>query len=455
MPTEIYLLKVGMTMTEGMVSEWYIPDGQQVEKGELLYALETEKVNLDVDAETSGTVKHLVDMGVNLQPGDVVGYIFEPGEEIPSDTSSLLSGSAQPTHKSDVAVPGPAITETVPRRASSSPSARRLAKELGVDCDSLVGTGPGGRIVDADVLTAHTGKGQTSAPAISSQEPVKASPLARRMASELGVDLTRVKGTGPRGRITKEDIEGYRIPAAATSASSAGQINPGVETLIPVKGMRRTIAQRMHSSLQTSAQLTIDMQVEMNDAVRLREQLIKEWQLEGVKPTYTDIVVCAVAKALPKHPFMNSQFRETEIALLADVHVGIAVALPDGLVVPVIRNADRLSLKETARESARLALAAREGKLGLDDYAGGTFTVSSLGMFGVDACTPILNEPQSGILGVNRIYDGVAWQGDQPVKAKRMNLSLTLDHRVLDGAPAAGFLAAVKELLMEPYRLLI
>ena len=219
--------------------------------------------------------------------------------------------------------------------------------------------------------------------------------------------------------------------------------------------MRKTIAQRMHSSLQNSAQLTMDMDVDMEYAVRLREQLIDEWQAEGIRPTYTDLIVRATAKALRAHPLMNSEMRETDIALLNEVHVGIAVALSEGLVVPVVRNADALSVKEIAVESSRLAAAARDGTLGLDDFAGGTFTVTALGMYGVDSFTPIINEPQAGILGVNRIFDGLSWQGEVAVKRKTMRLSLTWDHRVLDGAPAAEFLAGVRDLLEAPFRLLV
>jgi pyruvate dehydrogenase E2 component (dihydrolipoamide acetyltransferase) len=219
--------------------------------------------------------------------------------------------------------------------------------------------------------------------------------------------------------------------------------------------MRRTIAQRMHSSLQTSAQLTMDMEVIMDDSVKLREQLIAEWKAQEIRPTYTDLVVKAVAKALTVHPRMNSVFADEEITLPGEYNIGVAVALDEGLVVPVIRNADTLSLKEISLQSARLADLARQGKLGLDDYAGGTFTVSSLGMYGVDSFTPILNTPQTGILGVNRLYDGVEWDGDRPVKTTKMNLSLTWDHRALDGAPAAAFLSEVKMLLGSPYRLLV
>ena len=442
MPKEIYLLKVGMTMTEGMVSEWYIADGQQVNKGEMLYALETEKVNMDVDAEFDGKVKHLVQAGEMMEPGDVVGFIFEDGEEIPGNLSAIpvqqnsVIGAVEPGSKPGSEPETQPVVKGVPgnkdNRVKSSPAARRLAKELGVDFTTLTGTGPGGRIIEADVQAVAT-------------TVVRASPLAKRLAEQKGVNIASIKGSGPGGRIVEADIEAAAI---TSSTSIAGET-------IALKGMRKTIAQRMFTSLQSSAQLTMDMEASMDDAVRLRESLIDEWQGEQIRPTYTDLVVKAVAKALKSHPLMNSQLGETEITLLSDIHVGIAVAVPDGLVAPVIRDADELSVKEIAVESSRLATLARNGTLGLDDYAGGTFTISTLGMYGVDSFTPIINTPQAGILGVNRIFDGVAWDGDRPLKAKKMNLSLTWDHRVLDGAPAAEFLAQVCTLLANPYRLLV
>ena len=442
MPKEIYLLKVGMTMTEGMVSEWYIADGQQVNKGEMLYALETEKVNMDVDAEFDGKVKHLVQAGEMMEPGDVVGFIFEDGEEIPGNLSAIpvqqnsVIGAVEPGSKPGSEPETQPVVKGVPgnkdNRVKSSPAARRLAKELGVDFTTLTGTGPGGRIIEADVQAVAT-------------TVVRASPLAKRLAEQKGVNIASIKGSGPGGRIVEADIEAAAI---TSSTSIAGET-------IALKGMRKTIAQRMFTSLQSSAQLTMDMEASMDDAVRLRESLIDEWQGEQIRPTYTDLVVKAVAKALKSHPLMNSQLGETEITLLSDIHVGIAVAVPDGLVAPVIRDADELSVKEIAVESSRLATLARNGTLGLDDYAGGTFTISTLGMYGVDSFTPIINTPQAGILGVNRIFDGVAWDGDRPLKAKKMNLSLTWDHRVLDGAPAAEFLLEVCTLLANPYRLLV
>ena len=461
MPREIYLVKVGMSMTEGMVSEWFVPDGGTVKKGELVYALETEKVNLDVDAEYDGTVKHMVEVGVMLKPGDVVGYIFETGEEIPADFSGVVGSSSEANaveesitdhlETSSVSMSGaPAVQrEESGGHIKSSPAARRLAKELGVDYQVLQGTGPGGRIVEADVMAASKDGVISATPPVN----VKASPLAKRLAAEKGIDLTRIIGTGPGGRIVQADIEAAPVSVTRSSPVLADGPLPGDR--IPIRGMRKTIAARMHHSLMESAQLSMDMEVLMDDAVKVRTSLVEEWADEGIRPSYTDFVIKAAARALTKHPLMNSQFGADEILLMGEVNVGMAVALPEGLVVPVIRHADQMSLKEVALESSRLARAARDGSLGLDDYAGGTFTVTALGMYGVDSFTPIINEPQSGILGVNRIYEGVEWDGDKPVKTQKMNLSLTWDHRALDGAPAAEFLAEVRDLLAAPWRLLV
>ena len=450
MATEVYLVKVGMNMTEGVVEEWYIADGERVEEGELLYRLETEKVNLDVDAEASGIVKHIVAEGEPKEPGDIVGYIFADGEEIPADLGASAAPAAEAAEPAPAAAaPVAAATPAAPAqgeggRLLSSPAARRLAGELNVDITTVTGTGPGGRIVEADVQAAAA-----AAPAAAGGP---ASPAARKLARELDVDLTTVSGTGPGGRITRDDVEVAAAtpqPAAAAGLASAGA------TTVPVRGMRKTIAARMHDSLQSMAQLTMDMDVAMDDAVKLRGQLVDEWADDGVKPTYTDLVIRAVAKALEKHPLMNASWGDQEITLHGDVHVGMAVALPEGLIVPVVRHANRISVKDLAAETSRLAEATRSNQLSPDDLQGGTFTVSALGMFGVDSFTPIINAPQAGILGINRLRDDVAWDGDRPVKVQKMRLSLTWDHRVLDGAPAAEFLREVKLLLEAPFRLLV
>ncbi|MDE0193517.1 MAG: dihydrolipoamide acetyltransferase family protein [Gammaproteobacteria bacterium] len=399
MPSEIYLVKVGMTMEEGTVEEWYVADGGRVEPGEMLYRLETEKVNLDVDAETAGTVKHLADAGTTCKPGDVVGFIYADDEEIPEVLPTPKPGP-------DLAVANDTVADDKPKQPTAAKPRRA-----------------GGRIA--------------------------ASPVARKLAGELGVDLADVTGTGPRGRITKEDVQ------AAADAAANAPAGPLAGSSIPLTGMRRTIAERMHGSLRDTAQLTMDMEVAMDDAVKLRGDLVSEWESEGIRVTYTDLVLAAATKALGKHPAMNSALQDDALVRFEAVHIGLAVALDEGLIVPVIKDAQSKSLKEIATHSAELATRARDGKLTLDDVEGGTFTVTSLGMYGVDTFTPILNPPQAGILGVGRIYDGLRWEGETAVKSAMMRLSLTWDHRVLDGAPAAEFLRAVRDFLESPYRLLV
>lgn len=399
MPSEIYLVKAGMTMEEGTVEEWYVADGEHVEPGEMLYRLETEKVNLDVDAETAGTVKHLADAGTTCKAGEVVGFIYADDETIPDVLPT-------PKPKPDIAV----ASETGPEDKPKKPAVAKPRRA-------------GGRIA--------------------------ASPVARKLAAELGLDLADVNGTGPRGRITKEDVQ------AAADAAADAPAAPQAGSSTPLTGMRRTIAGRMHTSLRDTAQLTMDMEVAMDDAVKLRRDLVKEWEPDGIRVTYTDIVLAASTKALLKHPAMNSALQDDALIRFGSVHMGVAVALDEGLIVPVIKDAQSKSLKEIAAMSADLASRARDGKLTLDEVEGGTFTVTSLGMFGVDTFTPILNPPQAGILGVGRIYDGFRWEADTAVKAAMMRLSLTWDHRVLDGAPAAEFLAAVRDFLESPYRLLV
>jgi len=402
MATEIYLVKVGMSMTEGVVEEWYIADGDKVQSGEMLYRLETEKVNLDVDAEADGIVKHLVAEGITMEPGDVVGYIFADGEEIPADFGA----------------------------AGASPESP-------------------GQTVAADITEVATPTSQ-NVPAAGGPS----SPIARRLAREMGIDLTGITGTGPGGRITKDDVE-KAAAAPPGTGTDASPDTPSPVTTIPVRGMRKTIAERMQHSLLSMAQLTMDMDVNMDDAIKLRNQLVEEWSDQGVKPTYTDLVIRAAAKALTKHPRMNASWGDKDITLHGDIHIGIAVALDEGLIVPVIKHAQQITIKELAIESARLASAARSSSLALDDMQGGTFTVSALGMFGVDSFTPIINAPQAGILGINRIRDDVTWDADRAVKTQVMRLSLTWDHRVLDGGPAALFLSEVRALLEAPYRLLL
>jgi len=461
MPTDVLIPKLGMTMTEGTVAEWLVPDGAPVRAGDIVYRLETEKIEFQVEAESDGILRHLVPAGTTLPPGSVVGYILAPGEAPPAGAPAPAAPAAAAPQGAPGAPPPPPEAGRVP----ASPAARRLAAELGVALETVLGTGPGGRITEEDVRRAHAAAARPAAPAapppVAPAESPPATPVARALARELGIDLAAVRGTGPGGRITKEDVEAAAAARPAASPPSAPPVSapaaagaaPGQR--IPLRGMRKTIAERMHRSLQEMAQLTLGMRVRMDDALRLREQLIAEWQPEGIRPSITDLIIRAVARALRQHPALNARVEPDAIVLEPEVHIGMAVALDAGLVVPVIRNADTLHLRDLARETARLAEAARAGTLGLDDYAGQTFSVTSLGMAGVEFFTPIINPPNVAILGVGQVVDDIRWDGDRPLRARTLTLSLTVDHRAVDGAPGAAFLGTVRDLLEAPYRLLL
>jgi pyruvate dehydrogenase E2 component (dihydrolipoamide acetyltransferase) len=294
-------------------------------------------------------------------------------------------------------------------------------------------------VTEADVLRFVEEREKAPPPPM-----ILASPMARRLAKEHGVDLAEVTGTGSGGRITEKDVLAFveareKAPPPAAPARA-----------IPFIGMRQMIAERMTQSLQTMAQVTIHAEVDATELVRLREQLKEEFDL-----TYTDLLVKAVAKALKVHPILNAALVGDEIHLLGEIHIGVAVALEEGLLVPVVRDAARKTLQEIAQETRRLAQGAREGTLTVDEVTGSTFTVTNLGAYGVDGFTPIINPPEVAILGVGQIVDKPAIHDGQIVPRSIMVLSLTIDHRIVDGAPGAEFLRTVREILESPYRLLV
>jgi len=354
---------------------------------------------------------------------------------------------------------------------------RRLAAEHHIDLTGVRGSGVGGRILREDVVRLAQPASSDSAPVPPTAEapapeihapsgPVMASPAAKRLARDNGIDLATLTGTGPNGRIVAEDIEAALaappLPAPTPSnstpnASSSSSPTSPAET-IPFRGMRRTIGARMHESLQSMAQLTMAMDVDMTRAVALRQELIELWQDRDLRPTYTDFVIKAAALALRDHPRVNAELRDDAILLHPDIHVGFAVALDEGLIVPVTRHTDTLSLDQLAPLTADLAARARSGQLTPDDLTGGTFTVTSLGMYGVDVFTPIINPPQAAILGVGRIADRPVFIDDTGANIERrafMTISGTIDHRILDGAPGADFMRTVKHILEHPSRMLL
>jgi pyruvate dehydrogenase E2 component (dihydrolipoamide acetyltransferase) len=461
MSAQLVIPKMGMTMKDGTVTRWLVPDGADVAQGQPVYLLTTEKVETEVEADASGTLHHAVPEGTTLDAGATVGWLLGPGESPPEGaTAAAAPASVAPPPGGAPAGPAGAAARNG-ARLKVSPNARRVARELGVDVTGLAGTGPGGRIVSEDVEAAAAAP-PAAAPAAARSAEAPAppaptgvvSPLARRLADQLDVDLAVVAGTGPGGRITTDDVRSASADGGAPRRPD--EVHREGPTSIPLKGMRGVIAERMHASLRDMAQLSLGYDVDMDAAVALRSALVSAAEADGTAaPSYTDLVVAAVARALRRHPRLNAVVGDDAVEVQPDVHVGVAVALDEGLMVPVVRDADTLGLGALAAETRRLAERTRSGKLGLDEMSGGTFSVTALGMFGVDFFTPVVNPPNVAILGVGRVRDEVRWRDGVPVPGSALTLSLTIDHRAVDGAPAARFLQDVASLLQAPHRLLL
>ena len=456
MPTAVILPKLGMTMVEGTITEWYQQSGDAVQTGDLLFAFETEKVNYEVQAEAEGTLHVLVAATETVDAGAVVAQILAAGEEpapvaAPATAPAPAAAASAPAPAAAPAPDGGAAGDAPSEPGRASPAVKRLAASHGLDLATVHGSGVGGRILRTDVEEAAAA---TAAAPPAPAGPVKASPAAKRLAREHDLDLAGLTGSGPGGRIVVEDVEAALAAPTETAAAPA----PADAETFPYRGMRRTIGGRMHASLQEMAQLTMATDVDMTRAVDLRRELLDLWADRGLRPTYTDFVIKAAALALRAHPRLNAELRDDAIVLHPQIHVGFAVALDEGLIVPVTRDTDALPLDELAPISADLAVRARERRLGADDLTGGTFTVTSLGMYGIDVFTPIINPPQAAILGVGRISERPVFRGESGADVERrsfMTLSLTIDHRVVDGAPAAEFLRDVKGILERPSQLIL
>ncbi len=434
MAKAVIMPKFGMTMEEGTIIGWLKEEGQVVEKGEPLLEVMTDKIVMEVEAPASGVLKGIRAFADEVVPvAQVIAYIAAPGEEIEEEKE------AEPGVAVEVAALAPPA-----KRVRPTPTARRLAEESGVDLSRVAGSGPGGRITAADVRAYLE---RTAA----LLDRVRATPAARHLAKERGLDLKEVSGSGPEGVIIRADVAAFaaRKPAAApTPAAEEVQV-------VPLAGMRRVIAQRMQANAQTAPHITITMEVDMSEARRARERLLEPIQAEtGQRLSMTALLVRAVAATLKHHPFVNATLAGEEIRLLPWINVGVAVALEEGLIVPVIPNADRKSLAEITVALEDLVRRARQNELTPDEVSGGTFTISNLGMYGVDEFTAIINLPESAILAVGQVKDRpIALDGEVSIRPI-MKMSLSADHRVLDGAVAARFLADLKAALENPYLLI-
>jgi pyruvate dehydrogenase E2 component (dihydrolipoamide acetyltransferase) len=394
MITEVRMPKLGMAMKKGAVTKWLTAEGDAVQEGADLFELASEKITAVVPAPASGVLGRVVaELGAELPVGALLALIGDPGDAFPP--------------KEELAGVGSGSGSASPTAASPAPAA--------------------------------------AAPAAGEGAP--ASPAARRRARELGVDIALVPPSAPGKRIMVEDVEGFAAAAQAEPAEAA----PAPEgRVVPFAGIRKVVAERLTESLRTMAQVTISREVEAGGLVARRAALAAGFEAAtGVRLTYTDLLVELVAELLAEHPLLNATLTDQGIVCAPAVHMGVAVALEDGLIVPVIRDAGR-PLAEIARDRVDLAAKAQAGSLTLDEVEGGTFTISNLGSFGADAFTPIVNPPQCAILGVGRIVDKpVAVAGSVEVRPT-LWLSLTFDHRIVDGAPAARFLQQLGDRLGSP-----
>lgn len=393
MLTEVRMPKLGMAMKKGTLKRWIVAEGGAVEQGKPLLEVMTEKINAVVEAPASGLLGRVVaSPNTELPVGALLALIGQPGDVFPGAEELAVTPAAAPA-------------AAAPRAAAPATTAAQSAVSQ-----------PGAE--------------------------VPASPAARRLARDLDIEIAQVPPSAPGKRITTEDVEAF---AAAREAAPAPSV---AGPTIPFTGIRKVVAERLHESLQDMAQVTISREADVSGLVALRESLAPGFEAaSGIHLTYTDLLVEAVARLLTEHPLLNATLDGDTIVVSEAVHMGVAIALEDGLIVPVIRNSHCRPLREIATDRVELAARAQAGTLTLDEVEGGTFTISNLGAFGADSFTPIVNPPQCAILGVGRIVEKpLVVDGEVQVRPV-MWLSLTFDHRLVDGAPAARFLQALSDRL--------
>ncbi|MCL1849004.1 MAG: 2-oxo acid dehydrogenase subunit E2 [Clostridiales bacterium] len=470
MAYQLRLPKFGMAMESAKVLEWKKDVGDRIEKEEVVLIAENEKLTSDIVSMESGVLlEKVAQVGEKYLVGDLLAYLGEPGEATAGGTAgqapqALVASAAAPAASAVASAPAApaagASSAGSGERVKASPLAKKIAAELGVDLALVTGSGSGGRIEKADVEQfAEASKSAPTAAASSSDsgERVKASPLAKKVAAELGVNLALVTGSGSGGRIEKADVEQF-AEAAAPAPSAAAQApldlpQQPAYTEIPYTGIRQAVGANMLRAWTTIPMVTHHVKADAGAILAVREALNDGVEDRDSRVSVNDLLMKLTAVALTQMPALNASLTGDVIRVYKDVHLGMATALDNGLIVPVIRNADQKSLLQISKEAKDLAAKARSGNLLPDDVGGGTFTVTNLGGFGsVDEFTPIINPPEAAILGIGRAVDTPVVVDGEICIRPMIALSLTYDHRVLDGAVAAAFIKILMDLMAKPLR---
>lgn len=445
MAKPVIMPKLGFTLESSEIVRWLKQAGEAVEQGDPIVEVTTDKVNMEVEAPVTGILD-----GIRFQEGAVVPvtqvicFIRAPGEP-PMDAQAPGQGQAETTPATEQP---PALPEAAAQaqpeaiaETRATPVAAKLAQDKGVDLNLVRGTGPGGRITKHDVEAFRPAEA-------SGTDKVRAVPAARKLAHDLGIELANVDGSGPQGRIQSADVRAEQAKRAQPTAT-AGPFT--ITKRIPLTGIRRTIATRMQKSAQDAPHITFDADIDVTAAQDLRVRINNLLRKEQPRVSLTAIIVKACAWALQRHPLINSRLDGQEIQLIQEINIGIAVALEEGLIVPVVNGIDRKGVTEIANDIAQVAERARQGRLKAEDLGGGTFTVSNLGMFGVDRFTAIINPPETAIIAIGRVNNRfVPDAQNQPVLRPILTATLSADHRVVDGAQAAQFLSDIRLVLEHP-----
>lgn len=436
MATKVYMEALSPTMEEGRLITWLKKEGDEIAEGDVLAEVETDKATMELVARGSGVLRKVIlPEGETASVGAVIGVIAGADEDISAIIAEAGGdGAAAPA-------------------AAAPAGAAKEAEEKGA---AAAATGPSAEGTGA-AATATAPAPAPSAAAADGAEAggrVKASPLARRLAKQGGLSLDQISGTGPGGRIIKRDIEaaleGAPAAAAAPAVAAPAPTAEAAYTDVPLSQMRKTIARRLTQSIGPVPHFFLTVEIDMTQAMELRKKINERFAEQGIKVSPNDLIIKAAAMALLRHPWVNAAWTGEAIRQYSDVHIGVAVAVDEGLITPVVRNAHRKGITEIATEVKELAGRAREKKLLPEEYTGSTFSISNLGMFGIEEFTAVINPPEAAILAVGAAQDKVVVENGEMVIRNRMRVTLSCDHRVVDGATGAQFLQTLKSYLEEP-----